>query len=474
MQTKIIATLGPASAAKEEIKRMLDEGMDGCRFNFSHGTHEEHLEKINFVKEISVEEDVPISLIGDLQGPKIRIGEVENNSVMLVSGQELLITTRLTIGTSDKVSIGYDLFPSDVEVGEKLLVDDGKILLEVIETNNLDLVKTRILQGGELKSRKGVNLPNTRVSIPSLTEKDIHDLEFAIANKFDWIALSFVRSAKDVVQLRKKIIEIDPNCSMKIMSKIEKPGAIQEIDHIIRESDALIVARGDLGLELPIERVPSLQKKIIRKCLDASCPVIVATQMMESMIENITPTRAEVSDVANSILDGVDALLLSGETSVGRHPFKVIQMVQSIMNEMETNQSIYYKHVYPDDQEYERFITDSTLFNAAEMAQQTGAKAITAMTNSGYSAFVLSSQRPGAQLYIFTNNPALPGILNILWGVQTYLFNAPRNTDRALFEINSFLKNKGLMEEGQIIVNLASIPVEEMGMTNMMKLSRIH
>ncbi|MBL7900107.1 MAG: pyruvate kinase [Crocinitomicaceae bacterium] len=470
-KTKIVATMGPASTnSKEVLKEMIIHGTNVCRLNFSHGKHENHLNTIQMVREINSELDVDVALLADLQGPKIRIGEVENNGVELIDGSQLIITTQQCIGTASKVYLTYKEFPKDVAVGDRVLMDDGKLQLEVTGTNLEDEVITKVINGGILSSKKGVNLPNTKISLPCLTVKDLRDLDFALDHDVDWIGLSFVRSAKDIEDLRKLITKKQKHT--KIIAKIEKPEAIEDIDAIIQTTDAIMIARGDMGVELPAEKVPNIQKMIIRKARTFGKPTIVATQMMESMIQNFSPTRAEVNDVANAVLDGADAVMLSGETSVGKYPVEVIKTMSRIVKEIENNDEIYHKEELPARSE-ERFITDSICFNATRLAQRVEAKAIITMTFSGYTAYKLSSQRPKGDIFVFTENRKILTQLNLVWGVKGYFYDKIGSTDQTIVDCQQFLKDKNLIHKGDYVINVASVPLEEKGKSNMVKLSQI-
>ncbi|MGV6860605.1 MAG: pyruvate kinase [Putridiphycobacter sp.] len=470
-KTKIVATMGPASTnSKEVLKEMILSGTNVCRLNFSHGTHQNHLNTINLIREINDELGCNVAILADLQGPKIRIGEVENNGVELVDGANLTITTKECVGTKDKVYLTYQNFPKDVAVGDLVLMDDGKLQLKVTSTNKKDLVETTVLHGGILSSKKGVNLPNTKISLPCITEKDAKDLEFALQQEVDWIGLSFVRSARDIIEL-KHIISKNGS-QAKVIAKIEKPEAINDIDDIIIATDALMVARGDLGVEVPMEKVPTLQKMMIKKCRSYAKPTIVATQMMESMIQNFTPTRAEVNDVANAVLDGVDAVMLSGETSVGKYPVEVIKAMSKIVQQVEESEEIYYKEEIPEKNQ-ERFISDSICFNASRLAQRVEAKGIVTMTFSGYTAYKISSQRPKADTFVFTENRQILTQLNLVWGVKGYYYDKMVSTDHTIADSKYILKKKGLLKKGDLVVNIASIPIEEKGPSNMVKLSYI-
>lgn len=470
-KTKIVATMGPASTNdKEVLKQMIINGTNVCRLNFSHGTHQNHLDTIKIIREINEELQYNVAILADLQGPKIRIGTVENNGVELIQDAELIITTNECIGTKEKVYLTYQNFPKDVSVGDKVLMDDGKLQVEVISTNKKDEVVTKVLYGGTLSSKKGVNLPNTSISLPCLTEKDLIDLDFALEHNVDWVGLSFVRNARDIIELKHIISK--KGSFAKVIAKIEKPEAIADIDDIIIATDALMVARGDLGVEVPMETVPSLQKMMIKKCRSYAKPTIVATQMMESMIDNITPSRAEVNDVANAVLDGADAVMLSGETSVGKYPVEVIQAMSKIVREVEKSDEIYYKEEAPKKNQ-DRFISDSICFNASRLAARVEASGIVTMTFSGYTAYKISSQRPKADTYVFTENRQILTQLNLVWGVKGYFYDKMVSTDHTIADCKYILKKKGLLKKGDLVINIASVPIEEKGPSNMVKLSYI-
>lgn len=466
-RTKIVATLGPASTDRQTLSQMIDAGMDVCRINSSHGSYEFHQKAIDTVRELNHAKKTNIAILVDLQGPKLRIGKMENDEAFLENGNEIIITTIECLGNAEKVYITYPEFPKDVAIGDHVLVDDGKILLQVTGTNHKDEVRAKIINGGILSSKKGVNLPNTKISLPSLTEKDLQDLDFALKNNVDWIGLSFVRSVTDVVDLKERIKQAKKSC--RVIAKIEKPEAIAEIDNIIDLADAIMVARGDLGVELPLEQVPLLQKMIVSKCIKASKPVIIATQMMESMIANYSPTRAEVNDVANAVLDGADAVMLSGETSVGKHPVKVIEHMNNIIKTIEKGGNIFYKLHAPHIKN-QTFISDSICYSACLMAQQSEAKGIVSMTNSGYTAFKLASQRPKANIFIFTDNTSLLTTLSLVWGVRGFFYDRYESTDNTIQEVKEFLKKERLVEENNLLIHIASIPMKERGRANMIKL----
>ncbi len=469
-RTKIVATLGPASSSKEVLKGMIEAGANIFRLNFSHGTHEEHQKVIDTILELNKELNTHVGILADLQGPKIRIGEVENNGVELKPGDELIITTKEVVGTKEKIYLNYESFPEDVQKGETILLDDGKLTFEILSTNKKDEVKCKVLYGGILSSKKGVNLPNTNISLPCLTEKDLKDLNFALKQNVDWIGLSFVRSARDIIEL--KHLVGNSKSKAKVIAKIEKPEAVADIDDIIKETDAIMVARGDLGVEIPLEEVPLVQKMLIDKSLLNAKPIIVATQMMESMIKSNTPTRAEVNDVANAVLDGTDAVMLSGETSVGDHPVKVIETMSKIVMEIEKSEGIYHKEEIPEKNQ-ERFITDSICFNAVRLSQRVEAKGIVTMTHSGYTAYKVSSQRPKGKIFVFTGNREILTQLNLVWGVMGFYYDKMVSTDHTIEDIKYLLKKQGLLDAGDLVINIASMPIEKMGKSNMLKLSMI-
>jgi pyruvate kinase len=469
-KTKIVATLGPASSDKAVLHEMFLAGLNVCRLNFSHGSYEDHSSVIQTIRELNEETGLNVAILADLQGPKIRTNEMENNGVELVNGSEVLIVTEKVLGTATKFSINYSLLPEDVQPGERILLDDGKLALEVLKTDGKKEITARVIHGGILSSKKGVNFPNTKISMPSLTEKDLEDLQFALDQNVDWIGLSFVRSARDIIEL--KHIISNRKCKAKVIAKIEKPEAIEDIDAIIQESDGLMVARGDLGVEIPYQNVPIIQKMLIKKCIVHAKPIIVATQMMESMINSISPTRAEVNDVANAVLDGADAVMLSGETSVGKFPIEVIRTMSNIVLEMEKFDGIYNKEELPDKNR-ERFISDSICFNACRLSQRVEANAIITMSFSGYTAYKIASQRPKAPIYVFTSNKQILTQLNLIWGVKAFYYDKQISTDHTIADIKYLLKTIGLLVIGDLVINIASIPLEELGSSNMLKLSYV-
>ena len=472
MKTKIVATVGPACSSREMLGKLIKAGVDVFRLNFSHGAYSDHLEIIERVRSLNDEYGTHIALLGDLQGPKIRIGAFENIQAMMQDGHELVFTTKECLCTADRLYITYPEFARDVKPGEDLLLDDGKLLFRVLETNGVDEVKARVIHGGILSGKKGVNLPNTKVSLPSLTEKDKRDLAFILEHELNWIALSFVRKADDIRHLKLAINEFGAPANMPgIIAKIEKPDAVKNMDEIIAESDGIMVARGDLGVELPLEQVPLVQKKLIRKCNQLSKPIIVATQMMEGMITNIRPTRAEVNDVANSVLDGADAVMLSGETSVGFFPEEVVETMRKIVTEVEKTEEIYNKVRVSDHTDKKRIIADSILSAACSIAIESNANAIIAMTITGYSAQRISSQRPKQDIFIFSGNRHMLCKLNLVWGVRGFFFDKiVSSTTKTFNSITDQLIAEGRIKKGDLLIKVASTPIYVSGQTNTVKL----
>lgn len=469
-KTKIVATMGPATADIKVLEEMFEAGLDICRINFSHGDYSAVQQTVNNIRELNKKLGRFVGILGDLQGPKLRIGMVKNNAVELVNGKEIIITTTECEGDEHKIYITYPQFPKDVNVGELVLIDDGKLHLRVVATNHRDEVRAVIVSGGMLSSKKGVNLPNTKISLPCLTPKDLRDLEFVLANDFDWVGLSFVRSVTDIVEL-KEIIK-SKGKKTRVIAKIEKPEAVREIDNIIDVTDGLMVARGDLGVELPMEEVPMLQKMMVKKCINASKPVIIATQMMESMITSFTPTRAEVNDVANAVMDGADAVMLSAETSVGKYPVKVVEIMRRVITQVEKTEGIYYREHAPEMKTI-TYVTDTICYSACTLAKTAGVKAIISMSNSGYTAYKLASHRPKANVYIFTDNNSLLTALSLVWGVRGFYYDKYESTDVTFADLQKYVKDQGLVKDDDMIINIASMPMNERGRTNMMKLSYV-
>ncbi|NDC40297.1 MAG: pyruvate kinase [Chitinophagia bacterium] len=469
-KTKIIATVGPACNTYEKLLALVQEGVNVFRLNFSHGTHEQHKAVIDHIHTINETFPFNIAILADLQGPKLRVGEIENNALDLKMGDEFYFTTEPCMGTLEHIYMSYPDFYKDVRIGEKIMLDDGKIEVLVKEITADNRVKVEVITPGVLSSKKGVNLPDTKISLPSLSEKDLRDLDFIIGENIDWVALSFVRRPEDVNQLRDIIRS--KNSNAKIISKIEKPEALDHLREIILASDAVMVARGDLGVELPLELIPMIQKNIVRKCIHRAKPVIIATQMMESMIDRTRPNRSEITDVANAVLEGADAVMLSGETAMGQYPEKVIHTMVSIIREVEKEATVYNRNLVPQPHS-PSFLSDALCYNACEIARDVKANALVGMTKSGYTGFMLSSYRPQAPLYVFTKTQTLVNQLSLSWGVQAFYYDKEESLDSIIADQIEFLKAKGLLAPGDIIVNTCSTPVQEHLPTNMIKISRV-
>ncbi len=469
-RTKIVATLGPASSSKEVLGKLIQEGVDVFRLNFSHSKQEEHLKLIQLIRELNKELNANVAILADLQGPKLRVGEIENNHIELNEGEIITFVTTKCIGTKDAIYMSYQEFPRDVNTGEAILIDDGKIKLEVVETNKKDTVKAKVIYGGPLSSKKGVNLPNTKVSLPSLTEEDISNAGFALDNNVDWIALSFVRKASDILDL-KELISLK-NKSAGVVAKIEKPEALEEIDEIIKVTDAVMVARGDLGVEVSFDKVPLIQKVIVDKCIAQAKPVIIATQMMESMITSPTPTRAEANDVANAVLDGADALMLSGETSVGKYPVETILSMQKIITATETQGKLLNRKHFVEDKSGE-FYSDSVCYGATLLVKHSKSKAIVAFTNFGYTAYKLASYRPDTEVFVFTNNPSTLNKLSLVWGIRAFLVRTFDDPAEAFNESVKILRENELLKEGDSVIHIGTIPIHSKGKANMIKITQL-
>jgi len=469
-KTKIVATVGPACNTKEGLRALILAGVDVFRLNFSHGTHEGHLNVIRLVRELNAEMGTHIALLQDLQGPKIRVEEVANNGVELLPGSRLVITTEQVVGTAQLVSTSYKALVNDVQIDDSILIDDGKIELRVLEKTNKD-VTCVVIYGGTLKSRKGINLPQTNVSAPSLTDKDAIDLEFGLEHDVDWVALSFVRTAHDMRQI-KGIIEQKGKKTL-VIAKIEKPQAVLNIDEIITESDGIMVARGDLGVEMPMEDVPNIQRMIISKANQAAKPVIVATQMLESMIENPRPTRAEANDVATAVMAGSDAVMLSAETASGAYPALAVSAMSRIIGAAEAGTETLYNKNYDLSKKSPVYDSDSLISSACILARDTDSKAICALTSSGYSAIRASHHRPTAPIYIFTRRPHLLTQLSLCWGVRTVFYERNQPTDETVNEIKDLLRSDFGLLRGDHFILTASLPLNERGRANMIKLTTL-
>lgn len=470
-KTKIVATLGPASSNRDTIKQMMVAGVNVFRINFSHADFDAAKERIQLIRDLNKELGYNVGILADLQGPKLRVGKMKDGVVVETGDRIVFTTEKIEEGTADHVYMNYQSFPKDVKAGERILLDDGKLIFEVVSTDGQSEVIASVVQGGPLKSNKGVNLPNTEVSLPALTEKDVKDAVFAIEQEVDWIALSFVRHKEDLLDL-KKLIKKHGSYEIPVISKIEKPQALDNIDEIINHSNGLMVARGDLGVEVPAEGVPLIQKNLVLKAKAARIPVIIATQMMESMIDGLTPSRAEVNDIANSVMDGADAVMLSGETSVGKYPVEVIQTMRKIVIRVE-NSPLIRKYDQAPQNKNDRFITKSTCYHAALMATEIEAKAICTLTNSGYTAYQISAWRPDSSVLVFTSNKRILSQLNLLWGVKCHYYDRFVSTDETVLDVNQIAKEKGYVKAGDSLVNLLAMPVANKGMVNTLRVSVI-
>ena len=468
-KTKIVATIGPSTSSKEMLRKIIARGVNVCRINFSHSSHEQAKQTINNIKEVNKELHAHTAILADLQGPKIRVGEFKN-PITIKKGSSVYFNTRKN--KSKDIHVSYARFAKDVKKGDRVLLDDGKISLRVEETNKKNRVKLTVVFGGKLTSNKGINLPNTHTSLPCLTRKDKNDLRFILKEKIEWIGLSFVRCAKDV-QILKRIIKKEKSKAL-IVAKIEKSEAITDIDNIISATDAIMVARGDLGVEVPLHKVPVYQKMIVHKCIKKSKPVVIATQMLESMTDNIFATRAEVNDVANSVIDGADAMMLSGETSVGKHPLRAVDTMRKVIKDVERSRHNISKNLPQRElEENERYLSNAICANACEISDTVKAKAIITATYSGYNTIKTSSYRPAAYIYAFTNNHTILNTLSLVWGVKGFHYSGGRTTDQTVLQTKEILKKRKYVRKGDLVINIASMPAQEKGMTNMMKLSKV-
>jgi len=467
-KTKIIATIGPSSNSYNTIKKMITHGVNVCRINFSHTNHDDALNIISLVRKINKETGFKTAILGDLQGPKLRIGEVEKNTI-LRSGSKVYLTNKTGVSSNKNIYVNYSRLIKDINVNDKILLDDGKIKLKATNKNK-STITCEIIHGGALKAKKGVNLPVSKLSIKSITQKDKKDLNFLIKYKVDWVALSFVQNAKDIIDLRKIILA--KKSSLKIIAKIEKPQAIKHIKSITRSADGVMIARGDLGIEVPMQKVPIFQKKIITLCLNYAKPVVVATQLMEGMIHNSTTTRAETNDVANAVFDGADALMLSGETAVGKYPVKVVKAMSKIILSVENSDfKLNYRTEPPQKKANNRYISDSICFYAGKLADQTQAKAIITLTASGYNAQKICAHRPRSFIYVFTHNKEILNTLSLLWGVYAFHYTKFNSTDQTIKDLHKLLLKEKFIKKGNTVINIGSMPIQDKGMTNMLKLN---
>ncbi len=469
-RTKIVATVGPACDSYEKLLELVRAGVNVFRLNFSHGAHEDKKRIIESIRKISVTEPYNIAILGDLQGPKLRVGEIENNALHVKEGDILTFTNEKMVGTIEKIYVSYPNLAGDVVLGNTIMIDDGKIEVVVQEVMPNGDVKVRVKLGGIISSKKGLNLPDTKISLPALTEKDLIDLDFIIKENLDWVALSFVRKVEDIVGI-KKILQYN-NSKLKVIAKIEMPEALDNLREIILESDGIMVARGDLGVEVPIEKVPLIQRQIIRKCLHRGKPVIVATQMMESMIDRVKPNRSESTDVANAVLEGADAVMLSGETATGMHPALVVETMRKIIIEAEKSE---YRYNRDEDikplPHSPTFISDAVCLTACKLSQNTNADALIGMTQTGYTAFMLSCFRPKSNLYIFTKERTLVNQLSLSWGIRAFFYDEEVSLDEIIADQIKILKERGFIREGEVVVNTGSTPIELHLPTNTIKVT---
>lgn len=472
-RTKIVATVGPACDTYEKLLELVKAGVNIFRLNFSHGTHENKAQIIEHIREINTKEPYNISILADLQGPKLRVGEIENGALLIEPGDILTFTSKeKVVGNKEKIFVSYPNLHEDVEVGNKILIDDGKLEVVVVEITKAGEVKVKVTYGGILLPKKGVNLPDTKISLPALTEKDLIDLDFIIGQKVDWVALSFVRKVDDIIDLKKRLA--DAKSMSKVIAKIEMPSALLDLRNIILESDGVMVARGDLGVELPVEKVPMAQRDIIRKCIHRAKPVIVATQMMESMMDRVKPNRSEITDVANAVLEGADAVMLSGETATGKHPALVVETMRKIILEVERTEYRYNREEDLKPQPHSpSFLSDAICYNACKLAKDTRADALIGMTQSGFTAFVLSSYRPYSPLYIFTKERTLVNQLSLSWGVRAFFYDEEESLDDIMFDEIRILKERGFLKTGDVVVNTGSTPIHLHIPTNVLKITKV-
>lgn len=472
-RTKIVATVGPACDTYDKLLQLVKAGVNVFRLNFSHGDHADKAQIIEHIRNINKTEPYNISILGDLQGPKLRVGDIENGGLDIAPGDILTFSSReKVVGNMERIYISYPNLNQDVEVGNKILIDDGKIEVVVSEITPEGDVKVVVTYGGTLKPKKGVNLPDTKISLPAMTEKDIADLDFIIEQKLDWVALSFVRRAEDIIDLKRRLSERDS--PIKVIAKIEMPSALVDLRNIVVESDAVMVARGDLGVELPVEKVPMAQRDIIRKCIHRAKPVIVATQMMESMIDRVKPNRSEITDVANAVLEGADAVMLSGETATGQHPALVVQTMRKIIQEVERTEYRYNREEDLVPQPHSpSFLSDAICYNACKLARDVRADAIIGMTQSGYTAFMLSSYRPKSPLYIFTKERTLLNQLSLSWGVRAFYYGEEESLDAIHSDQIKILQERGFVKSADVVINTGSTPVDQHLPTNIIKISKV-
>jgi pyruvate kinase len=471
-RTKIVATVGPACDTYDKLLSLVKAGVNVFRLNFSHGSHEDKAKIIEHIRKINSTEPFNIAILGDLQGPKLRVGEIEGGSMLVEEGEVLTFTNTKLVGNKERIYVSYPNLHEDVKIGNIIMIDDGKLEVRVMNIEKNHDVKVQVKLGGILSSKKGLNLPDTKISLPAITEKDEADLAFIIDQKLDWVALSFVRRVNDIVGLREKLNQ--KKSKTKIIAKIEMPEALTNLREIILESDGIMVARGDLGVELPVEQVPLIQKQIIRKSIHRAKPVIVATQMMESMIDRTKPNRSEITDVANAVLEGADAVMLSGETATGNYPTLVVETMRKIIMEVERTDYHYNREDELEPQPHSpSFLSDAICYNACKLAQDTQANALIGMTQSGYTGFMLSSYRPKSPLFIFSKEKTLINQLSLSWGVRAFHYAEEESMDEIVADLTEILKQRGFIKKGDVIINTGSIPVSEHLPTNLLKISKV-
>jgi pyruvate kinase len=472
-KTKIVATVGPACDTYDKLLELVRAGVNVFRLNFSHGTHEDKTRVIEHIRNINLTEPYNISILGDLQGPKLRVGDIKDGSLTIAPGDILTFTSReKVVGTKEKIYVSYPNLHHDVVPGNKILIDDGKLEVVVVSVDPNGDVKVAVTYGGVLLPKKGVNLPDTKISLPAMTEKDIIDLDFIIEQKLDWVALSFVRQVEDIIDLKRRLAE--KKSQSKVIAKIEMPSAMEDLRNIVNQSDAVMVARGDLGVELPVEKIPMAQREIIRKCIHRAKPVIVATQMMESMIDRVKPNRSEITDVANAVLEGADAVMLSAETATGLHPALVVETMRKIILEVERTEYHYNREEDLAPQPHSpSFLSDAISYNACKLAKDANADALIGMTQSGYTAFILSSYRPKCPLYIFSKEKSLINQLSLSWGVRAFHYAEEESMDDIIHDQHAILQERAFIKSGDVVVNTGSLPIDEHLPTNMLKITKL-
>jgi pyruvate kinase len=464
-RAKIVCTLGPAVDGADRIRELVEAGMDVARLNFSHGTHAEHERRYKWVREASAAVDRPIGILADLQGPKIRLGKFAEGTVEWATGETVVITNENILGTHDRVSCTYDKLPHEVRAGDRLLIDDGKVAVEVIDSDGTDIT-CRVIEGGPVSDHKGVSLPNVAVSVPALSEKDADDLRFALALGVDLVALSFVRSPDDIKLVHEIMDQVGRR--VPVIAKIEKPEAVDRLESIVSAFDGLMVARGDLGVEMPLEQVPLVQKRAVQLCRELAKPVIVATQMLDSMIENSRPTRAEASDVANAVLDGADAVMLSGETSVGKYPITTVKTMARIIATTEAGD-----RTVPRLQHDPRTRGGAITNAAANIARAIGAKALVAFSQTGDTVRRLARLHCELPLLAFTPDPGVRNQLTLSWGVETFLVDYVEHTDAMFRQVDHAMLGLGRGVPGELVVVVAGTPAGTPGSTNTLRIHQL-